>query len=74
MAKVKYIGPHDAVVTPLPTGGEALTERGGVLSTSADHAEALLRQSSWVDVSAADNKKAAKPGAATDDKKEEDAS
>ncbi len=47
MAKIKYIGPHDAVRVPLPLGGEEVVERGGTLKTSDEHAANLALQESW---------------------------
>jgi hypothetical protein len=42
MAKVKYVGRHDAVEVELPLGGFAIVERGQDLETSHDHAASLL--------------------------------
>jgi hypothetical protein len=42
--KISYIGPHDAVVVPLPLGGEKVVQRNGVLDTSEAHAKGLLEQ------------------------------
>ena len=47
MAKIKYIGPYDEVIVPLPLGGEASVKRGEHLKTSDDHAANLGLQTSW---------------------------
>lgn len=44
MAKVRYVGPHDAVVVPDPLGGEQFCARGDVISVSALQAGSLLDQ------------------------------
>lgn len=42
--KLVYQGPHDAVVVPLPGGGEALVERDGLLDTTDTHGASLREQ------------------------------
>lgn len=52
--KLRYVGPYDAVLVPLPLGGEAEVEHGGELSTSAEHGESLADQvGNWEPVAAA---------------------
>jgi hypothetical protein len=52
MAKLQYVGPHDAVIVPMPLGGEKLVERNGELSTSDAHAAGLLEQpANWKKIS-----------------------
>lgn len=41
---VKYVGPHDGVEVPLPSGLVARCERGGTLSVPDDVAKGLLEQ------------------------------
>jgi hypothetical protein len=42
--QVQYHGPHDGVLVVLPNGMEVEVPRGGLLQTSEEHAESLLRQ------------------------------
>lgn len=52
MAKLKYVGPHDAVVVPMPLGGEQIVGRGEVLNTDRQHGQDLLEQpANWEEVS-----------------------
>lgn len=41
---VKYVGPHDGVEVPLPSGLVARCERGGTMSVPDDVAKGLLEQ------------------------------
>lgn len=64
--KLTYIGGHDAVVVPLPYGGEVEVERGGVVEVPDSLGESLLEQeSNWQPV--ADKKKPGKPADGGDD-------
>lgn len=46
--KLTYVGPHDAVRVPLPTGGSPEVERGGDIDVPDSYAERLLEQpSNW---------------------------
>lgn len=48
MPTVKYIGPHQAVEVPMPTGALATVAHGDSLETDGEHAAALLEQpSNW---------------------------
>ncbi len=50
MSKVRYVGPHASGVEVVMPGGQEdiFVEHGGILETTAEHAEALLDQpSNW---------------------------
>jgi len=55
---LRYIGPHDEVVVMLADGSESEpVARGGLFSTSAEHAKALLQQkTNWEAVKASAKK------------------
>ena len=66
--RLTYIGPHLSVRVPLPPDGayETSVDHGGVLETTAEHAERLLEQpTNWEPVKAA--KKADKAEKGGDD-------
>jgi hypothetical protein len=66
MAKVTYVGGHDAVIVPMPFGGEQYVEKFGILNTSDEHAASLLEQASnWQPVE--DEKKDKKKDEVKDD-------
>lgn len=44
MKEVRYVGPHDAVLVPMPDGREPVISNGEVLKTSDEHAASLLEQ------------------------------
>lgn len=44
MADVRYVGPHDAVRVPLPSGLEVACERDATISVPDDLAAGLLDQ------------------------------
>jgi len=53
MKDVRYVGPHDAVQVVMPDGREPIVAHGEVLSTSDEHAAALLEQTGWQPVKSA---------------------
>lgn len=58
---VQYVGPHGAVIVPLPLGGEKTAKWGEPFSTSDEHAAVLLAQpSNWKRVSSQTKRAAAK--------------
>ena len=72
MATVRYVGPHDEVLVPLPLGGEAKVARGQTFSTTDEHAEGLCEQvNNWrLEVKAPVEKKPATPAAPDKEEKE----
>lgn len=45
---LQYVGPHGAVIVPMPLGGETTVNWGDTFTTSEEHAYALLAQpSNW---------------------------
>lgn len=64
--KLTYIGGHDAVVVPLPYGGEVEVAQGGIVEVPDSLGERLLEQeSNWQPVAA--TKKPEKPADGGDD-------
>lgn len=58
---VKYVGPHDGVEVPLPSGLVARCERGGTMSVPDDVAKGLLEQpTNWEPAKAGSAKSAEK--------------
>lgn len=54
MADVRYVGPHDGVEVPLPSGLVARCERGGTIVVPDDVAKGLLEQpTNWQPTKAA---------------------
>lgn len=61
MSVVRYVGGHEAVEVPLPSGALALVKNGETLETTGDHAAGLLEQTlNWQPVKAASPKPASK--------------
>lgn len=58
MADVRYVGPHDAVRVPLPSGLDAVCERGATVSVPDSLADGLLEQAdNWQAVKAAEKRR-----------------
>ncbi len=48
MAKLTYVGPHDAVEVDLPNGSSVVAERGKAVDLPDDLAKSLEQQDVWV--------------------------